>query len=703
MQFSSYDRTGGNNDGFEGTYSCLRNSERGCVIAEHTGAGEISSIWSTREPLGDVTATGNIVVELDGRVVLDAPLIDVVNGRLGAPFEWPLVGNADDAAGGVVIKVPMPYRESMRVTVQHNPYFYHVSYRAFPDAEGVQTFNPNESASDVLGQLRAFGVADPKAGSGGTPVRRDFDLPPGAATTVAELTGPAQINQLRVRLPQVVASPQVVDDGRAFGAGGGSRFSMRVHPANQGIRVIRRYDPQVADQVGSLHVNGRQVGEWRSGAATPGLWGVQVIDVPADATANRSSVDIENRFVSSSLDFNEFRYDVHSLVNGEWVRTDVLDLGPGHPGEEAAHDYRIINPVFARSKLVGRYPTRPEDVTASDAVLTGARLRITFDGRTTVDAPIGEFFGTGLGEHDVRSLMSSVDPGLDGWYTAWWPMPFAQHAKVEVVNAGGVPITGATAEVTSVNRAIDSNTGYFHASHRRGHTVPGQDWNFVQADGAGTFYGVTHSMRGLIPPGALQSADEPHSDVQVANQRNYLEGDERFYVDGAGEPAWHGTGSEDFYESGWYFRFGTTFSMPLAGHPSHEINADGCQYDCTGAYRLLVNDAVPFRDGLVAGIEHGPVNDEPGDYSSTAYWYGGRPSARQLPGAPPAPPEQPPVPSAPVPSEMPSAPPIPPVEPSEPGAPESGTPDTTGQDDGNFPENVQEAVENALRQLQRPD
>ena len=90
-QFSSFDRTGGNNDGFEGTYSCLRTTEQGCVIAEHAGAGEITSIWFTREPWGDVTGTGNIIIDLDGREVLNAPLIDVVSGRLGAPYEWPLV------------------------------------------------------------------------------------------------------------------------------------------------------------------------------------------------------------------------------------------------------------------------------------------------------------------------------------------------------------------------------------------------------------------------------------------------------------------------------------------------------------------------------------------------------------------------------------------------------------------------------------
>ncbi|CAM00278.1 glycoside hydrolase family 172 protein [Saccharopolyspora erythraea] len=631
-QFSSFARDGSNNDGFQGTFSCLRTWQRGCVIAEHSGPGEISSIWFTREPWGDVTGTGNIVIELDGRVVLDRPLIDVVTGRVGGPFQWPLVGNADDASGGAVIKVPMPYRESMRVTVQNNPYFYHVNTRTFPDSNGVQTFNPADGASDVLRRLRGFGVADPKPSApGARPTRRDFELAPGASVRVAELSGPAQINQLRVRLPQVLASPQVVDDGMAYGQGGGSRFRMAVHPGNQGIRVIRRYDPQIAYQVARMNVDGVPAGEWRSGAAAPGAWGVQIIEVPPALTAGKSSVEIANQFLSSSLDVNEFRYDVHSKVNGEWVRTDVLDLGPAHPGEEAAHGYRIDNPVFARSKLVGRYGFPPDQVAASDAMLETTRVRITFDGRTTVDAPIGEFFGTGLGEHDVRTMMSSVDPGLDGWYTAWWPMPFSRNATVEIVNTGGAVVRGATAEVVSAPMEIGTNTGYFHATHRRAPTTPGQDWTFVDAKGAGTFYGVTHTMRGLIPPG-MRSAARPLSveNQAAANQRNYLEGDERFYVNGSSSPAWHGTGSEDYYEAGWYFRDGTTFSMPLAGNPSHELNADGCRYDCTGAYRLMVPDAVPFADGLLAGIEHGPLNDEPGDYSSVAYWYGGHPAEQRL-------------------------------------------------------------------------
>ena len=99
-QFSSFDRTGGNDDGFGGKYSCLRTAADGCVIAEHSGPGEVDAIWFTRDG-GDVRATGNIRITLDGHDVVHAPLRDLVDGRLGAPFSPPLVADADESSGGV--------------------------------------------------------------------------------------------------------------------------------------------------------------------------------------------------------------------------------------------------------------------------------------------------------------------------------------------------------------------------------------------------------------------------------------------------------------------------------------------------------------------------------------------------------------------------------------------------------------------------
>ena len=615
LQFSSFDRSGGNNDGFDGQYSCLRKGADGCVIAERAGAGEIQSIWFTRfGPTGggDGTDTGLLKIELDGRVVLNAPLQDVVTGRLGAPFAWPLVGNGDDTAGGLVIKVPMPFRKSMRITTQNNPLFYHVGYRAFADADGVQTFDPRDKAQDVLDKLRAFGVRDPKpAVSGAVTQAAAVDVPAGGTAKIAQVTGSGKLTQVRVRLPQVEHAPRVVDDGRAHL--GSSTFAASVARDNQGVRIVKRYDATAADQRATLLVDGKQAGTWDSGAARPGTWADQAIDIPAALTRGKSKIVIKNQSAGTGSPVSEFRYDVQSRVGGQWTRTDTLDVGAAHPGEEKAHGYSITLQEWQRIKVVQRYAVDPATVTASDTILDKTRLRITFDGRTTVDSPVGEFFGSGLGEYDVRSAMFAIDATADGWYTAWWPMPYGSSATVELVNGSGIALQGGRAEVTSARDTSVAGAltrgelGYFHATSHRGQTVKGRDWSFLDAQGTGVFYGVTQSMRGLIPGG---------------NRRNYLEGDERVYADGALSPAFHGTGTEDFYESGWYFRDGTTYAMPTAGNPAYELDGDGCQYDCTGAYRLLIGDAVPFGSSLRFGIEHGPAADEPGDYGSTAYWYG---------------------------------------------------------------------------------
>ena len=47
LSFSSYDRTGGNDDGFDGTYSKLRVEEGNSVLAELEGPGIIQRIWFT--------------------------------------------------------------------------------------------------------------------------------------------------------------------------------------------------------------------------------------------------------------------------------------------------------------------------------------------------------------------------------------------------------------------------------------------------------------------------------------------------------------------------------------------------------------------------------------------------------------------------------------------------------------------------------
>src|SRR4029450_9215040 len=95
--------------------------------------------------------------DLDGAPVPAPPLVDVVAARLGAPFVFPAVASARQASGAVWIKVPMPFRERMRITTTRSPDYPHVNSRTFGGAGGIRTFDPDEPARDVLSALRAGG------------------------------------------------------------------------------------------------------------------------------------------------------------------------------------------------------------------------------------------------------------------------------------------------------------------------------------------------------------------------------------------------------------------------------------------------------------------------------------------------------------------------------------------------------------------
>ncbi|MBD0378782.1 DUF2961 domain-containing protein [Paenibacillus sedimenti] len=617
-QFSSYDRSGGNNDGFEGTYSCLSQSAVGCVIAESSGPGEIESIWFTRG--GDLSATGKIRIELDGNHIIDASLKDLVEGKLGAPFVYPLVASYSESSGGVVVKVPMPYRQSMRITTQNNPFFYHVTYRNFSSAEGIKTFDPNDRAEDVIELLRSAGQRDPKPIVSGTKTtNKQFELAPGEQVTLAKLNGPGAINELRLRLPEVIGSKikDFTDDGRAFGKNGYSEFRISIDPNNEGVRLIRRVDQKIGNQRARVLVDGVEAGEWKPIPPKDGQWFDQAVELPKSVTGGKSSVVIRNEFISSDLDFNEFAYWADSHVGEQLKRTDTLDVGPSHKTNEHEHAYSIKAQTWEGTNTA-RYPAETLDpqeaarIAASDEILRDTRIQISFDGRNTVDAPIGEFFGSGLGEYPVRSLFFAMDTSEDGWYSAWWLMPYRETAAVTLINHSSQTIRSADAEVASApghqwakELSPHGNSGYFTALSRSEDVADGKDYIFADISGRGKFVGVSHTMNGKITSG---------------NTRNYLEGDERVYVDGAKTPQIYGTGTEDFYESGWYFSYGT-YSNPMTGNTGHERNGLGCTYECDSVYRLFIGDAISYLNHLRFGIEHGPVSNEPALYSSTAYMY----------------------------------------------------------------------------------
>ncbi|MBI5300547.1 MAG: DUF2961 domain-containing protein [Chloroflexi bacterium] len=235
-------------------------------------------------------------------------------------------------------------------------------------------------------------------------------------------------------------------------------------------------------------------------------------------------------------------------------------------------------------------------------ILNGILIRIYWDDESnpSVSAPLGSFFALGqFGTWLTRALAA----GLDGSNTLYmyFPMPFEKRARIELFNSRGIPTNGIAYEIKHKPFVLPfSQVGYFKTQFvNQIHTSgDGTDVNCLNIEGTGHLVGVVISIRG------------------EAN-RLFLEGDERIYIDDSRTPAIHGTGTEDFFNGGWYFRSGT-FSLPL-----HGLSADlrDSSFERIGMYRLFLQDAIPFNKHLTVGVEHGPINDADEEAWALAYYY----------------------------------------------------------------------------------
>lgn len=133
---TSFDRTGGNDDGFNGTWSQLGpNDARGeHTILDVAGPGVLRTLWFTSSVSGvSPLALGTIRFYFDGeedaRLAIDAT--DLFAGKT-APFLAPLVEDNALSTGGFVSWVPLPFRAHLRITTEHRAGFYQAHYETVP-------------------------------------------------------------------------------------------------------------------------------------------------------------------------------------------------------------------------------------------------------------------------------------------------------------------------------------------------------------------------------------------------------------------------------------------------------------------------------------------------------------------------------------------------------------------------------------------
>jgi len=239
-------------------------------------------------------------------------------------------------------------------------------------------------------------------------------------------------------------------------------------------------------------------------------------------------------------------------------------------------------------------------------------LRMYWDGEEnpSVEAPVGDFFGTGFSyKHFVTPFIGMSSGG----YYCYFPMPFNRSARIEVLNETGDEVKAFYYHLAyhKLSHPLEKDVAYFHAEWKRTlRAERGTNYTVLEARGEGHFAGVVMSMQ------------------SYENGLQFLEGDEMVYVDGEKQPSLYGTGTEDYFNSGWYFNRGE-FSAPYHGLILKDDSAGRI-----AAYRFHVLDAIPFRKSIRFTIEHGHDNEERADYSSTAFWYQREPHLPFPPAAP---------------------------------------------------------------------
>jgi hypothetical protein len=237
-------------------------------------------------------------------------------------------------------------------------------------------------------------------------------------------------------------------------------------------------------------------------------------------------------------------------------------------------------------------------------------LRMYWDGERnpSVEAPLGDFFGNGFTKKHYTSLVMGESSG--GFY-CYLPMPFRHHARIVVENGTGRAIDAFYYNIDLVTGlSLPRGVGTFHAWwHRDPRTTAKTPHLIVDARGRGWFVGTSLNA------------------LSYAKNLSFLEGDEIFTVDG--EQRGQGTGTEDYFNSGWYFDEGT-----YAG-PYHGLILKDDTLGRIAAYRWHIPDRIPFTSSLRIEIEHGTENTEVADYATMAYWYQTEPHAPFPPLPPP--------------------------------------------------------------------
>ncbi len=249
-------------------------------------------------------------------------------------------------------------------------------------------------------------------------------------------------------------------------------------------------------------------------------------------------------------------------------------------------------------------------------MLRGALLRMYWEGAEfpSLELPVGDFFGFAHGA--TASFQTAVHAvGERYGMNCYLPMPFARHARVELVNETSRPMTIFYQIDYTEEDALPEQSGNLHGCFQRQNpTTPGLDFEFLPArQGAGRFLGVVFGIRPLGPDW-------------------WGEGEVKLYMDGDDAFATIvGTGAEDYVGLSYGIQQ-TAFAQ--LGASRVDPDQDGVP-GAVSMYRWHLADPIVWHTDIRATIQQighagQPVDleayknnlfERADDWSAASFWY----------------------------------------------------------------------------------
>jgi hypothetical protein len=238
-------------------------------------------------------------------------------------------------------------------------------------------------------------------------------------------------------------------------------------------------------------------------------------------------------------------------------------------------------------------------------------IKIYFDGEASpsVYAPIGNFFGGGFSEY--KHYHSQFLAMTSGGYVCLFPMPFSKSCRIVIENTNPKRFLNNFYGAVTYNilEEIEDDVGYLHARYRQdAHLIEGVPYSILHATGRGRYIGVNLNMRA-------------HKRGNPLKTFRFLEGDCNIYVDGEREPSLSFTGSEDYFQSAWYYIKGAYCAPTHGCLIRSSLGTSWWSKSKVCTYRFHFPDAINFQNNIKVLINHGEHNEIDADYRSVAYWY----------------------------------------------------------------------------------